>query len=184
VEEVAMAGGPGKPAQKPVEAPEEPVEERLAAAIGLRERGDHEAARQALLRLAAGAPGDARVAYHTAWAHDVLGLEAEAVPWYERALALGVRDDREGVFLGLGSTYRTLGRYAEAVATLRRGVEEFPDDRALRVFLAMALYNAGDHKEAVESLLRIVVETTGDPQVRRYERAIAIYAADLDRRWD
>jgi hypothetical protein len=53
----------------------------------------------------------------------VLRLEAEAVPFYERALnATGLsRDDRHGAFLGLGSTYRVPGRYDRSSATFRRG---------------------------------------------------------------
>ena len=38
--------------------------------------------------------------------------------------AEGTRD----ALLGLGSTYRTLGRSTEAESTLRRATEEFPDD--------------------------------------------------------
>ncbi|SEK63676.1 tetratricopeptide repeat protein [Nonomuraea pusilla] len=157
-------------------------DERLAEAVGLRERGEHERARSLLVRLAGEHPGDAEVAYQTAWAHDVLGLEAEAVPFYERSLAgPGLSpEDRRGALLGLGSTYRVLGRYAEAVETLRRGVEEFPQDGALRAFLAMALHNAGGHGEAMRLLLGLLAATSDDEGVRRYRRAIEFYAADLD----
>ncbi|WP_448320117.1 tetratricopeptide repeat protein [Streptomyces sp. CO7] len=155
---------------------------RLAEAVRLREGGEPEAARRALLALCAEFPGDASVAYQTAWAHDVLGLEAEAVPFYERAVALpGLpREDRRGALLGLGSTYRVLGRLADAVRTLRQATEEFPEDGALRAFLAMALYNAGGHHEAMTLLLRLLASTSEDPGVRAYRRAIEFYAGDLD----
>ncbi|MGW6568526.1 tetratricopeptide repeat protein [Streptomyces sp. NPDC054975] len=164
----------------------------LAAAVALREQGRQEEARDRLLELAALRPDDAEVAYQTAWAHDVLGLEAEAVPYYERALKETVRggpsgtatglseEDRRGALLGLGSTFRTLGRYEEAVATLRGAVEEFPDDGALRTFLAMALFNTGDHHESARLLLRLLAATSDDPYVRRYRPAIEHYAEDLD----
>jgi GNAT superfamily N-acetyltransferase len=155
---------------------------RLAGAVRRREAGEAETARQALLALSAEFPGDAPVAYQTAWVHDVLGLEAEAVPFYERALTLpGLpEDDRRGALLGLGSTCRVLGRHADAVRTLRQGVEEFPQDGALRAFLAMALYNTGGHHEAMTLLLRLLTATSGDPGVRAYRRAIDHYAGDLD----
>ncbi|WP_151774190.1 tetratricopeptide repeat protein [Streptomyces abyssomicinicus] len=155
---------------------------RLAEAVRLREAGEPERARRLLLSLAAEFPGDARIAYQTAWAHDVLGLEAEAVPFYERAVALpGLpEEDRRGALLGLGSTYRVLGRYADAVRTLRAGVEEFPDDGGLRAFLAMALHNTGEHHEATALLLRLLAATSDDPGVRAYRRAIEFYAGDLD----
>lgn len=154
----------------------------LARAVRLHEEGRHEEARTLLLGLSARHPRDALVAYRTAWIHDLLGLESEAAPHYERALAgdgLGA-EDRRGAMLGLGSTYRVLGRYAEAVETLRAGVVAFPGDGALRTFLAMALYNTDAHHEAMRTLLELLVTTSEDPGVRTYRRAITHYAQDLD----
>ncbi|MFE0648682.1 tetratricopeptide repeat protein [Streptomyces sp. NPDC059534] len=154
----------------------------LAAAVALREQGRKDEARERLVALAARWPDDAEVAYQTAWAHDVLGLEAEAVPYYERALAgTGLTpDDRRGALLGLGSTYRILGRYEEAVALLTGAAEEFPEDGSLRAFLAMALYNTGRHHDSVRLLLRLLAATSDDPSVREYRPAIEHYAEDLD----
>ncbi|GHG28880.1 tetratricopeptide repeat protein [Streptomyces zaomyceticus] len=155
---------------------------RLAEAVALREAGRREEAREKLVALAAEHPEDAETAYQTAWAHDVLGLEAEAVSYYESALAgTGLSsEDRRGALLGLGSTYRVLGRYEEAVALLTGAVEEFPEEGALRAFLAMALYNTGEHHESTRLLLRLLAATSGDPSVRTYRRAIEHYAGDLD----
>jgi tetratricopeptide (TPR) repeat protein len=159
--------------------------DRLAAAVRLRTEGHPEQARELLLALAAEFPEDAEVAYQTAWVHDTLGLEAEAVPFYERTLAgAGLsNEDRRGALLGLGSTYRTLGRYAEAVTTLRLGVSEFPDDGGLRTFLAMALYNTGEHHEAMRLLLTLLAASSRDPEVMAYRKAIELYAQDLDKTW-
>ena len=157
-------------------------QERLSRAIQLRARGEVEQARELLLELSAEYPSDAEVAYQTAWAHDKLGLETEAVPFYERALAgdglSGV--DRRGAFLGLGSTYRVLGRYEEAVRVLDRGVAEFPDDAGLQTFLAMALYNTGRSRESVSLLLKLLATTSDAETIRLYRRAISFYADDLD----
>lgn len=159
-------------------------EDRLTEAIGLREAGQVEAAKRLLLALHAESPEDPVVNLQCAWVHDKLGLETEAVPYYEAA----IRNDLEGedlrnALLGLGSTYRALGRYDEALTTLTKGVMAFPQDRSLQVFRAMALYNTGRPKEACELLLRIITDTTADDRIRVYESAIDIYAADLDRRW-
>ncbi|MFE7467573.1 tetratricopeptide repeat protein [Streptomyces sp. NPDC057499] len=153
----------------------------LAAAVALRAEGRREEARQRLLALCAAFPDDAAVAYQTAWAHDVLGLEAEAVPFYERALAGAglTEEDRRGALLGLGSTYRVLGQYEKAVRTLREGVGQFPGDGALRTFLAMALFNTGAHHEAMRLLLELLASGSTDPSVREYHEAIAHYAQDL-----
>ena len=70
-----------------------------------------------------------------------------------------------------------------AMDTLRRGIAEFPNDRSFEVFLAMALYNVGQHAEAAERLLRALAETSTDDAIRRYQRAILYYADKLDQTW-
>ncbi|MFE9924862.1 tetratricopeptide repeat protein [Streptomyces sp. NPDC005774] len=150
----------------------------------MRRQGQSVQAREQLLILAKQYPHDAEIAYQTAWVHDVLGLEEEAVPFYEQALAgPGLpEEDRHGAFLGLGSTYRVLGRYALSEQTLRWGLEEFPQDAALQAFLAMVLYNTGEGREAVGVLLKVLAATSSDRRVQDYRRAIEHYADDLDGR--
>lgn len=161
-----------------------PLGDRLAGAISLREQGFDEEARELLLELHRESPDDALVNLQCAWVHDKLGLEREAVPFYEAALRLGLNgDELRSVLLGLGSTYRALGEHHKALATLTRAVDEYPEDRGLGVFRAMALYNNGRAKEACESLLMILVDTTGDESITRYDGAIREYAEDLDRTW-
>ncbi|MFC7304597.1 tetratricopeptide repeat protein [Streptomyces monticola] len=156
-------------------------DQRLAQAVQLRERGKRDAARDQLVALAAEFPADAEVAYQTAWVHDTLGLEEEAVPYYRRAIELpGLSaGDRAGALLGLGSTYRVLGRYPEAVETLTGAMKEFPDDGAIKAFLAMALFNTGRHHDAMELLLTVLAATSTDPAIARYRPAIEHYARDL-----
>jgi len=114
--------------------------------------------------------------------HDRAGREREAVPKYLEAIGAGLDDpELAGALHGLGSTYRALGRYDEAEATLREGMARFPDDATFAPFLAMTLYNLGRAREAVVLLLTTLVDTTGDPRINAYERAIRLYAADLDR---
>ena len=159
-------------------------EERLAHAVDLRESGRDEEARDLLVQLRAERPDDAAVNLQCAWVHDKLGLEREAVGYYEAALQHGLDDEPlHDALLGLGSTYRALGEYDSALDALTRGVGEFPADNGLRVFHAMALYNTGHAKQACETLLNVITETSGDPTVTRYRNAISEYAADLDRTW-
>ena len=158
--------------------------DRLAAAVALRDAGELTEAKDLLVQLQRDNPDDPEVNLQCAWAHDRLGMESEAVPYYEAAIRLGLDGaDRKDALLGLGSTYRTLGRYEEALSTLDRGVEEFPDHGGMNVFRAMALYNNRRGKEACELLLRLLSETTNDETIATYRRAIEIYAADLDRTW-
>jgi len=157
---------------------------RLADAIALRESGEDQAALVALLELQGEQPEHPLVNLHCAWIHDKLGLEAEAVPFYERAIAGGLEEeDLCHALLGLGSTYRALGRYPESLRTLRRGRAEFPHEPAMRVFQAMALYNNGLGKEACQELLELLISTTSDDSIISYRGAIDEYAQDLDRTW-
>ncbi|WP_327170359.1 tetratricopeptide repeat protein [Streptomyces sp. NBC_01336] len=159
----------------------EAVDAPLAQAVRLREEKTPRA-HEELVSLAARHPHDAAIAYQTAWSHDSLGFEAQAVPYYERALnGRGLAaQDRHGAFLGLGSTLRVLGRYAEAREVLGRGLSEFAQDAALRTFLAMTLYNLGEPREAVRTLLLVSAATSRDPQVQAYRPAIEYYADRLD----
>lgn len=159
-------------------------EARLSAAVAARESGRLEEAREALLALVAEFPDDPAVNLHCAWAHDRLGLETEAAPFYERAIELGLAGkDLNDALLGLGSTYRAVGRYEEALRTLGLGVAEFPNDQGMKIFHAMALYNNGLAKQACEALLTVLATTTQEDGIARYQRAIAEYAVDLDRSW-
>jgi tetratricopeptide (TPR) repeat protein len=160
------------------------MSDRLAEAIRLREAGRLEEARASLLELVAAHSDDATINYQCAWSHDALGLEREAVPFYERAIALGLPDeDLKGALLGLGSTYRSLGQYQKAIETLGKGAALFPEQRSFEVFLAMALYNTGAHAQAMERLLRALAETSADESIQRYKRAILFYSDKLDETW-
>jgi predicted Zn-dependent protease len=160
------------------------VDERLAQAIALREAGELEQARPLLLALREEFPDDARIAVQTAWTHDSLGLEEEAAEHYEAAIRGDLSDDElRGLYLGLGSTYRTLGRDADSERIFREGMERFPDFRPLRVFNAMLDYNLGRPREAVRALVETLLETTDDPSIQRYRRSLGAYAEDLDRSW-
>lgn len=159
-------------------------EERLARAVELRESGDLEQARTFLLELRAELPEDAQVAVQTAWVHDSMGLEEEAVEHYEAAIAGDLSDDElRGALLGLGSTYRTLGRDEDSDRTFRQGIERFPDFLPLRVFHAMTAYNLGRPRDAIEELINVLLQSTSDPTILRYRRSLSAYAEDLDRSW-
>ena len=148
----------------------------------LRREGKHEEARILVTRLAAASPQDALLQYEAACVHDHLGLEAQAVPYYVRAIAGGLPQDLlRSAYVGLGSTYRVLGRFLESLGVLDQGLAEFPQAREIIVFRAMTLHNLGRGKQAVEALLRVVAETADDPNIEEYSRAIEQYAQDVER---
>ena len=150
----------------------------------LKAEGRIEEARQHGLLQLIEHPQHADLHYEVACLHDTLGREAQAIPLYQKAIALGLSEaSLRGAWLGLGSSYRSTGQYAEALAAFAQGQARFPDATEFRVFRAMACYNLGHHKEGMESLLAMLAATTTDPDLTPYRRAIALYAEDLDRRW-
>ncbi|GKV70195.1 hypothetical protein NCCP2716_26930 [Sporosarcina sp. NCCP-2716] len=161
------------------------MEQRLQEAIRLREAGDHQKANEQFMELIRDFPEDAVVNYQCAWSFDVLGEEAKAVPFYERAIELGLSsEDLQGAYLGLGSTYRTLGDYEKSKKTFERAMEVFPANQVLPIFYAMTLYNLQEHSKAMELLLKCVAETSADPDIVSYKGAIEFYSTQLDKVWN
>lgn len=154
-------------------------------ALQLRKDGHLKESNERLLSLVKESPDDPQLNYQVAWSFDVLGLESEAVPFYEKSIALGLKgEDLEGALLGLGSTYRTLGKYEKSAETLVKGIELFPENHAIKSFYAMTLYNLNRHQEAMELLLKSLAVTSNDKNIHRYKRAIEFYADKLDEVWD
>ncbi|WP_019911844.1 tetratricopeptide repeat protein [Paenibacillus sp. HW567] len=156
----------------------------METAVALRSAGHAEEARSLLLQLLAEDQSNAELHYQLAWTHDVLGLEWEAVPYYERSLALGLPPEpRMGALLGLGSTYRTLGEYDQSRKVLEQGIREFPQNKEFAVFLAMTLHNLGEHSEAMKLLLTLLAETTSDEGIASYRKALLFYSDKLEQMW-
>jgi tetratricopeptide (TPR) repeat protein len=115
----------------------------------------------------------ARQRFDEACDHDRAGREEEAIPRYVEALELGLGDPwRQQALLGLGSSYRNVLRHADAIAVLSEATLEYPDDDALRVFLALALWSGGREQKAFELLGQVVVDTA---DLRGYRRAASTY---------
>ncbi|CAM3598855.1 tetratricopeptide repeat protein [Paenibacillus lupini] len=158
---------------------------QLEAAIQLRVSGKLEEARSLLSELLVQEPLNPSVWYQCAWIHDVLGLEREAIPYYQKSLELGLKEEeRKGALLGLGSTYRTLGMYDEARLIFEGAIKEYPDRREFQVFHAMVLYNQNAFSEAMSVLLKQLAETSKDEGIQDYSKAILFYSDKLDQIWD
>jgi tetratricopeptide (TPR) repeat protein len=115
----------------------------------------------------------ARTRLEEAFAHDRAGREAEAIPLYEEALALGLPDGpRAQALLGLGSSLRNVRRHREAIEVLRAGVDEYPEHGGLRFFLALALWSGGEEREGFRTLGALALD---EVDLRGYARAAAWY---------
>ena len=148
------------------------MENLLKKAVQLRNGKKFAESRQILLRLT-NYTQSSEILYQCACTHDAMGVETEAVPYYEKAIELGLEEESlRGAYIGLGSTYRCIGEYERAIATLEAGLERYPDDDAMKVFLSLAKYNVQSHEDAMKLLLNVVVKTEG---VKNYEKAITFY---------
>ena len=157
----------------------------LETVLQLRKEDKLEEALQVMKNLLEQEPSNATYQYQMAWCNDALGHEKAAVPYYKRAIELGLPPEQlKGAYLGLGSTYRTLGQYEESRDVLSDGIQAFPHNNELKVFFAMTLYNLGEHNEAMQHLLHVITHTTNDEEVLKYKRAIDFYKDRLDEVWD
>jgi len=160
------------------------MEKELDRAIAIRKNGNHRESNELLMKLVEDSPGNASINYHCARSFDLLGEESKAVPFYERAIKLGLpSNELEGAFLGLGSTYRTLGEYEKSKRTFQKGIESFPNNKAIQTFYTMTLYNLKEHSKAMELLLKCLIDTTSDDEIMGYKKAIEFYSDKLDEIW-
>jgi tetratricopeptide (TPR) repeat protein len=160
------------------------LEQELDKAIDLRKSGSHKESNELLIKLVQKYPEKASINYQCAWSYDLLGEESKAVPFYETAIKLGLpSNELEGAFIGLGSTYRTLGEYEKSKKTFQKGIETFPNNRAIQAFYSMTLYNLNEHNKAMELLLKCLIDTTTDDKILSYKKAIDFYSDKLNEVW-
>jgi tetratricopeptide (TPR) repeat protein len=153
------------------------VELALGRANMLRAEGRHGEAWTLLLELLKSNPDNASVAFHCAEVNDNLGLEEEAVRFYTRAIELQLSGkELERAFVGLGSSYRCLGQFVDSVKVLEKATQLFPENWSVKVFLAITYHEYGRYDEAIELLLKCISETSSDPTIRYYDKAIAYYS--------
>jgi len=156
------------------------IDTELLEIEAARASGDHPTAHARAIALAREFPQDVRAAMAAAYACDRIGLEHDAIVHYERAYALGVTGpERPGFLVGLGSTLRNVGRAEDAVARLAEATAEFPDDAALRAFLALALHSAGHPTLALATMLEAALAAARPDGFGRYDRALVEYQREL-----
>ncbi|MEZ8741295.1 tetratricopeptide repeat protein [Photobacterium swingsii] len=160
------------------------MESIIKQAIELRKEGKYQASRVLLKTLLNNEAYSAKAHLQIAWSYDNEGKEQEAVAHYLSSLSgLLSSAERFDALFGLASTYRSLGMYSEALSYFEQTLNEYPSSIEVKPFYAMCLYNLGRHKEATALLLELLVSTTNSDAIKEYQRAISLYAQDLDRRW-
>ncbi|WP_341975411.1 tetratricopeptide repeat protein [Microbacterium sp. LTA6] len=145
-----------------------------------RDRNNMQPTIDALLPLYASDPENARVLYEVGGAYDTDGQEEVARGFYERALAAGLEGDLlRRCYVQYGSTLRNVGEYEKSREIFAMARTRFPDSPSLGAFEAITLHAAGEPDEAIATLLDLLVEFVGTPDIDRYKPAISGNAAHI-----
>lgn len=157
-----------------------PWKPELDAIVGARHGGRVEGLLRRLEDLDTRHPNVAEIAYQIAWTSEVLGNDANALPHYEKAVALGLPpNEHSGALLGLGSTLRRLGQLERSREVLESGRIQFPQNREFEAFLALTLHDLGRHAEALRLALLLLVDTSEDIGITAYQRTLRYHAERL-----
>ena len=156
----------------------------IKQAIELRKEAKYQESRDLLATLLDKGKYAAKAHLQIAWSYDNQGKEQEAIEHYLLSLSGELTStERFDALFGLASTYRSIGLYTEALSYFEQTMAEYPDSLEVQPFYAMCLYNLGRHKEATSLLLELLVSTTNSDAIKEYQRAISLYAQDLDKTW-
>lgn len=125
---------------------------------------------------AAESPDDADGAFDYASALDGAAREADAIPVYRTAISLGLDPELEyQASVQLGSSLRVIGEASEAVDIHRRVLTRWPDRPANRLFLALALRDAGLTDEALREAFAVALAEPVEQDISLYRRALTDY---------
>ena len=153
----------------------------MKKALELRRAGKFQESNQLLQALLAEDPQNGLLHYECARGFDSLGDETKAIPYYEKAIELGLpNEELEYAFVGLGTIYRSHGRYLESKELFEEALERFWDKEQMHVFYAMTLYNLQEHAKAMESLIRCLARTTVNEDILKHHRTITYLSTRLD----
>jgi tetratricopeptide (TPR) repeat protein len=125
-------------------------------------------------------PGDPHALFEAACAHDRLGLERQAIQFYDELYRLGPPAElRRRFYVGYGSTLRNVGRVDDAIGVLGVAIAEDPEYPAFHAFLALALLQAGHPRTALATMLGCALDAARAGAFDGYERALTEYHREL-----
>jgi tetratricopeptide (TPR) repeat protein len=160
-------------------------EKMIARAKELRQADELDKSQGVLMQLLEEFPDDPLVLFEVGGSYDVMGEEKQAIPYYRRAIEAGlVGDDLQECLVCLGSSYRIIGEFEDAINVLQDAIDRFPDNFSGQVFLALAYYSDGQEDEAVSTLLDVLLKTTQDENILAYADVLDYYKDNLDEMWD
>lgn len=153
--------------------------------IELRSKKEYIKAKEKMEDILSKDPNNAYYNYQMAWCLDNLGLEHEAINYYHKAInnnldLIYLKD----AYIGLGSTYRSIGKYKEAEQILIEGLTKFEDSPVLKIFLAITQYNMNNNQESVSLLIDTLLTNDDNTEIHEYKTALKFYNENLDKIFD
>ena len=125
-------------------------------------------------------PGDPRLIFELASAHDDAGDRGQAVALYDKALSGGLREPhRHRALLRQASSYRNVGDLGAARAILDKLVQERPGSAAVAAFRALTMLDQGEAGAAVADLIEVLLSRSGDADDEAYRAVLHRFAQQL-----
>lgn len=150
--------------------------------IELRSKKEYIKAKEKMENILSKDPNNAYYNYQMAWCLDNLGLEHEAIHYFHKS----INNNLELIYLkdayiGLGSTYRSIGKYKEAEHILNEGLTKFDDSPVLKIFLAITQYNMNNNQKSVSLLIDTLLTNVENTEIHEYKNALKFYNENLDK---
>lgn len=152
------------------------MEEKLKKVSELQDRKDFEGSLELMLELLNEIPMNPYLNYRIAWTYDSLAKSRLAIPFYIASLTLGLKEERPNAIVGLGSCYRSVGEYENALKILEDGLVEFPENRSIRMFRSILLNALEKNDETVDTLIALLKYISEDGSIQKFEKALRVCA--------
>ncbi len=118
-------------------------------------------------------PRSARIHLHSAFAHDRIGNEEQAIPLYERALALGLdKADARDAHVCLASSLRNIGKSRIGSDVLNEVKDRYPRDVVFDLFTALLATELDRPHDAIRTLVGAVLRESDAPDLERYRNVL------------
>jgi cyanophycin synthetase len=156
-------------------------EHEAEAAIGmLRAIGDGPSRVAGTRTLLGRDPGDPRLIYELASAHDAAGEDQDAIALYEKACGAGLREPhRHRALLQQASSLRKTGDLRSARTILDALSLERPGSAAVAAFRALTMLEQGEAQAAVADLIDVLLSRSGDADDEKYRVALHRHTGEL-----
>lgn len=112
------------------------------------------------------------IAFQLAWTLDTAERPADALPHYERAIALGLEHNLPEALIGLANCLRLTGQPDRAVTVLEGARRQFPHAPEFAAWLALSLHHAHRPHDAFTLLLDTLLDHTDDIGLAAHQRAL------------